>query len=139
MKKLNQTVLRILSMKIHSELTEAANKLQKELDAATLKTRKEKAKLIVAAVTKEIKHIVQLPEEVRSRIGLAYRWNATIPKVADVVNSLKKTQTKIDVPNLRRYGSQEYCPDVYDALVIAQIDATDIDVLMSRVTSQFKK
>ena len=125
MKKLNKTELEALSSRINHELRQQAEVAQIKCDKETLPGRVIAAGLIV----KEWSHLSNKTKEYLSN---KFQHNSKEPTVDNVMKSLVTDQTKIITSN-------RWDRNIYESLVLAQIEANTVADLISAVKKEFVK
>jgi hypothetical protein len=122
--KLNKTELVALSARIISELKEAAESKQKELDIIQDEQNKPAAVLAIKAVK-------TMNNALREYIARKHT-DLTKLTVSDITRSMRKNQTEVNVP-------YRYDNEIFNALVIAQMDSPDVVSLIEKVKASFIK
>ncbi|RLB78968.1 MAG: hypothetical protein DRH06_00320 [Deltaproteobacteria bacterium] len=124
MKKLNNMELEAISEQICDKLEAAAKEEQKLLDTANDAMYEKNAKLMVA-------ELLNLCVETKKYLTASTR-NKELMNFDNIKDSLCVKQTKVSFG----YGYQHRAA-VKRKLIIAQIDSTDIDDMINKVTDTF--
>jgi len=131
MKKLNKTELSIIAKRIRKNLEEKADIAQKKHNALEDKNNLSRARKLA----RELKQIS--PEGkayIGKRIYRDFNWDEKFT-VESILKDMQTTQKEIIVPAY--YHSAEN--EIMDSLILAQLDAEDIDSLIRQVTAKFVK
>ena len=125
MKKLNKTELDALATRINRELKQEAEIAQKELDEMSHEKNVAKASIIFD----EIRGLSPATLKYIDTTSRSYNNKMTFD---DIVKSLKETQTKVTVYD-------KWNSNVFESLVLAQIEANTISELIDSVKGSFIK
>jgi hypothetical protein len=123
--KLNKMELHVLTEQIHDSLEAKAQVLQKAMDEVSDKANSKQA----LALSKELQKLSPLAKKWINNYSRSNFDNLIDTK--NILNFMRKSQTRINVPN--RYNNE-----IFNALVIGQIDSPDVDSLIAKVTAKFQ-
>jgi hypothetical protein len=125
MKKLNTTEMKVLSDRIYKDLQQRVQDAQKEQNELSDKENHKDAQTVV-------RRLKNLNGPTRAYLDGKLGKDSIENLDEDLVlQSMRVSQTKIK--NLSWNTKQE----IYDSLVIGQIDCPDLDSLVNKVTRQF--
>lgn len=124
MKKLNQTELSVIACQIRDNLQEEAKKAQDALNEISDKNNLRQAQAIV-------RRLHNLPEDCKDFLAKQSHGSRNLfkeLKVEDVLCFLRTGQTQVKRPSYQ---------NIYNSLVLAQIESPDLNSLIRNVTKQF--
>ena len=117
--KLNKMELQALASRIYSDLDTAGKKAQENQNKISDKANKSTAETVLV--------------ELQSLSSTASKFLSSKITMENILSSMRTTQKKFASIG---YGDKD---KIYNSLIIAQIDCSDLEVLIEKVKKQFSK
>jgi len=136
--KLNKTELSALAERISGNLEKAAVEAQEECDAVNAARNKETAERVIKELRNASRTISKaldrLSPEARKMVSSSHRSLALPdPTLKTAIDYVRVKQTKIKPSCDYRSGY----PEIFNDLVIAQIDAASVDELVKKIMDRY--
>jgi len=126
MKRLTKTELELIAERIANKVQKSHKEAQELQDTISDRNNKQRAEDVLSSLAK-------LSEDTKNILN-EFIFKGSLQKITldDILKSMRVPQTKY-----KRKISYRFVKDIYEELVLAQIESEDLNSLINKVTRQF--